>query len=195
MSPPGTLALGRPSRRPRRASLVDPVLAARLPVALPGLRPATCDQPSARAAVRAVLVRAAAPSRSALCACGVPLPPGARRPAAAAAAGSPPFARGASLGPYEGALRIVVHELKFRGRRRVAARLAEALLGQRPARAGVPCDGADVLVPVPLHPRRRRERGFNQSALLARALGRRRRACASPRTRWCGARTRRPRPA
>ncbi len=30
-----------------------------------------------------------------------------------------------------------------------------------------------TLVPVPLHPRRRRERGFNQSALLAREIARR----------------------
>ena len=33
--------------------------------------------------------------------------------------------------------------------------------------------GAPVLVPVPLHPRRRRRRGYDQAALLARALGRR----------------------
>jgi ComF family protein len=33
--------------------------------------------------------------------------------------------------------------------------------------------GAAVLVPVPLHPRRQRARGFNQSELLARELGRR----------------------
>jgi predicted amidophosphoribosyltransferase len=31
----------------------------------------------------------------------------------------------------------------------------------------------DVLVPVPLHPTRLRARGFNQAALLARALGER----------------------
>ena len=31
--------------------------------------------------------------------------------------------------------------------------------------------GADWLVPVPLHPSRRRERGFNQAADLARYLG------------------------
>jgi ComF family protein len=39
---------------------------------------------------------------------------------------------------------------------------------------------SDVLVPVPLHPRRLRERGFNQSALLAEEIGRRagRLACA-----------------
>lgn len=30
----------------------------------------------------------------------------------------------------------------------------------------------DVLIPVPLHPSRERERGFNQSLLLARRLGR-----------------------
>ena len=33
--------------------------------------------------------------------------------------------------------------------------------------AGVP----DLLVPVPLHPRRERERGFNQASLLARRVG------------------------
>jgi ComF family protein len=32
--------------------------------------------------------------------------------------------------------------------------------------------GAEALVPVPLHPRRQRQRGFNQSELLAQALGR-----------------------
>jgi len=32
---------------------------------------------------------------------------------------------------------------------------------------------ADILVPVPLSPRRRRVRGYNQSALLARELARR----------------------
>jgi ComF family protein len=32
-------------------------------------------------------------------------------------------------------------------------------------------EGADVAVPVPLHPRRRRHRGFNQAHDLARALG------------------------
>ncbi len=53
----------------------------------------------------------------------------------------------------------------------MAGRLAEALLESRPAR--VLLDGSDVLVPVPLHPRRLRERGYNQAALLARELGRR----------------------
>jgi ComF family protein len=53
----------------------------------------------------------------------------------------------------------------------VAGRLAETLLESPSARCLV--EGSDVLVPVPLHPRRLRERGFNQSTLLAREIGRR----------------------
>jgi ComF family protein len=81
------------------------------------------------------------------------------------------FAAGASLGPYEGALRVAVHELKYRSRRRVAGRISEAMLGDPHVRRVLA--GASALVPVPLHPRRQRQRGFNQSELLARELGRR----------------------
>jgi ComF family protein len=53
----------------------------------------------------------------------------------------------------------------------VAERLADLLLGEAEARRVL--EEAEVLVPVPLHPRRRRERGFNQADLLAAAVGRR----------------------
>src|SRR5258708_8730692 len=33
-----------------------------------------------------------------------------------------------------------------------------------------PMNSADLIIPVPLHPNRERERGFNQAALLAREL-------------------------
>ncbi len=86
------------------------------------------------------------------------------------------FAAGSSLGPYEGSLRTVIHALKFSGRRRAAARLAEALLETEATRQLVAT--SDVLVAVPLHPRRLRERGFNQAALLAHEIARRtQRAC------------------
>jgi ComF family protein len=78
------------------------------------------------------------------------------------------FTAGASFGPFEGSLRLLVHELKYRGRRRVATRLASMLL-EDPAVRRLLSPGAE-LVPVPLHPRRRRERGFNQAELLAAAL-------------------------
>lgn len=105
-----------------------------------------------------------------VCACGFPLPARIPGPCGRCRRGLAPFARGASLGPYQGTLRLLVHELKFRGRRRVAQRVAEELLASEEVRATLA--GVHVLVPVPLHPRRRRERGFNQSGLLARALAR-----------------------
>ena len=64
-----------------------------------------------------------------------------------------------------------MHELKYRSRRRAADRISEAMLDDLRVRGVLA--GAAVLVPVPLHPRRRRARGFNQSELLARELGRR----------------------
>jgi ComF family protein len=79
--------------------------------------------------------------------------------------GLQPLAAGLSLGPYEGPLKAALHELKYRGRRRVARRLARALLDAPGARCWL--DAAAVLVPVPLHPRRERERGFNQAELIA----------------------------
>jgi competence protein ComFC len=104
------------------------------------------------------------------CRCGLPLLPG-RSTCGRCRRGRQPFAAGASLGPYEGALRVVLHELKYGGRRRAACPLADALLEEPAVRALVAT--SDVIVPVPLHPRRLRERGYNQSALLADAIARR----------------------
>jgi ComF family protein len=72
-----------------------------------------------------------------------------------------------TAGAYEGVLREIVHALKYQGRRSLARPLA-VLLAERCAAA---LDGADVLVPVPLHWSRRWFRGFNQADLLARAIG------------------------
>jgi len=108
--------------------------------------------------------------RGSCCRCGVPLLPGGTA-CGRCRRGLSPFSAGASLGPYEGALRVAVHELKYRSRRRVAGRMSEAMLGDPSVRAVLA--GASVLVPVPLHPRRKRKRGFNQSELLAEELARR----------------------
>jgi ComF family protein len=77
------------------------------------------------------------------------------------------IARAGALGEYEGALREIIHALKYDGRRSIAPRLAQLM-----ARHGeTVLAGADAVVPVPLHPRRQRERGFNQADDLARGLG------------------------
>ena len=75
--------------------------------------------------------------------------------------------RGRSLAPYEGHLRDILQRLKYHGRQSVAKGL-----GQRMAAAGEEVlDGADALVPVPLHWRREYSRGFNQADALARHVG------------------------
>lgn len=69
---------------------------------------------------------------------------------------------------HEDEARLLCHLLKFRwdaaAARPLAAGMAEAL-----ALSGL-ADTQDGAAPVPLHPKRQRERGYNQAALLARAV-------------------------
>jgi ComF family protein len=156
------IALGQATTR----LLVDPVLALVFPRPCPGCG-RDVERPT-RGPLCLSCWSGLPRHRGPLCACGFPLPAALDGPCGRCRRGRGAFSRGASLGPYEGTLRLLVHELKFHARRGVAARLAEAMLAVPEVRAALA--GAEVLVPVPLHPRRRRERGFNQSALLARAL-------------------------
>jgi ComF family protein len=75
--------------------------------------------------------------------------------------------RSRAIGSYQGALREIVHALKYDGRRSLARPLGVRLAR---AAADVLAD-ADVVIPVPLHRSRRRARGFNQAAEIARHLG------------------------
>ena len=67
---------------------------------------------------------------------------------------------------YEGAARTAVLRLKYAGLRAIAPSMA------RPMAEALSSSGvrADVVVPVPLHPSRLRQRGFNQALLLARPI-------------------------
>ena len=75
------------------------------------------------------------------------------------------FTAARAVGVYEGALRAAV--LRLKREPQVGARLARLLCA---AQRRPPLDRATRILPVPLHPERERERGFNQAALLARAL-------------------------
>jgi ComF family protein len=68
---------------------------------------------------------------------------------------------------YEGRMKEVIHALKYERRRSIARPLGE-LMQMTGARI---LKDADVVVPVPLHPRREYQRGFNQAEDLARHLG------------------------
>ncbi|GGJ30347.1 amidophosphoribosyltransferase [Deinococcus roseus] len=70
------------------------------------------------------------------------------------------------LGAAEGKWRRMVHALKYQNNTGIARSLGPTL-----ARSVPQAWKLDVLCPVPLHPRRERERGYNQSRLLAEAVG------------------------
>jgi ComF family protein len=78
-----------------------------------------------------------------------------------------PIDRARAIGAYDGALRAIVHALKYDGRRSLARPLARLMRD----RGGDMLDGAAAVIPVPLHASRLRHRGFNQAADLARHLG------------------------
>ena len=69
---------------------------------------------------------------------------------------------------FDEVIRNAIHELKYRNLRAISPCLAELLAAYLKSN---PLPG-EALICVPLHPRRLRERGYNQSSLLARELGR-----------------------
>jgi ComF family protein len=108
---------------------------------------------------------------------------------------APPFAKAVAYGSYEGGLRELIHLLKYGGVRPAAGvlgrMLAEAIAtldlessraaekigqtGLRQAKGGQgphaenSADQMIAVIPVPLHKTKRRQRGFNQAELIARA--------------------------
>jgi predicted amidophosphoribosyltransferase len=72
-----------------------------------------------------------------------------------------------SAGRYDGTLRLIIHAFKYDQRRVLAGPLATLI---KHAGSEV-LDGADAVIPVPLHPWRALQRGFNQADDLARGLG------------------------
>lgn len=68
---------------------------------------------------------------------------------------------------FDEVMRQAIHQLKYHNLKAISPCLA-GLLADYLRSNSLP---GEVLVPVPLHPRRLRERGYNQSSLLARELG------------------------
>ncbi len=80
----------------------------------------------------------------------------------------PPYAKASAYGSYEGGLRELIQLLKYQRVRPAASvlgrMLAEAIDDLQPFFAADP-----IVIPVPLHHRKLRERGFNQSETIASA--------------------------
>jgi ComF family protein len=81
----------------------------------------------------------------------------------------PPFAKASAYGSYEGGLRELIHLLKYE-----QVRPAANVLGRMLTEAAADLEpffgvAKVVVVPVPLYSRKLRQRGFNQSEVIARA--------------------------
>jgi ComF family protein len=76
----------------------------------------------------------------------------------------PPYVKATAYGSYDGGLRELIHLLKYNGVR-PAAMLAEAIEDLQPHFS----ETEILVVPVPLHSRKLRQRGFNQTELIARS--------------------------
>lgn len=83
------------------------------------------------------------------------------------------FCRGPLMGPIQrvyapyrfgGEVRQLIHQMKFNACEEAVPLLAQAMADALPDR------DFDCVSPVPLHPRRQRQRGYNQALLLCRAL-------------------------
>jgi ComF family protein len=158
------------STRADRATLVDALLAVVFaPVC--GACAALLDHPT-RGPICAGCWNSILPLTPPFCdGCGDPLPtwrtlsiPIARCPRCRR--GARAVDRSRSIGVYDGALRAIIHAFKYGGRRS----LARPLAGLMCARGAEMVQGAAAVIPVPLHPSRRRERGFNQADDLARQM-------------------------
>jgi len=79
-----------------------------------------------------------------------------------------PFAKAAAYGSYDGALRGMIHLLKYEAMLPAADSLAGLLVPVVQTLAEK-CDGQALLIPVPLFKSKQRQREFNQSELIARA--------------------------
>jgi ComF family protein len=82
-----------------------------------------------------------------------------------------PYAVARAIGEYEETLLTAIHRFKYRGRTGIGEILGKIMADFA---AGIwDMKAFDRIVPVPLHRRRLRERGFNQAVILAREISKR----------------------
>ena len=79
--------------------------------------------------------------------------------------------RGRAVFPYTGAVRASLQRMKYHGRAEYAGYYVTCM--ERVCGAWIHAWAPDVMIPVPIHRRRRQERGYNQADELARGLSRR----------------------
>lgn len=88
------------------------------------------------------------------------------------------FFRSAELSPidglfaafyYSGGMETAIQSFKFRNQPRLSGTISRLLYEELEKQSMTP--EFDFIIPVPMHPRKKRQRGYNQSELIARQLG------------------------
>ena len=104
--------------------------------------------------------------------CGLPFATegGIDHPCAACTLHAPPFAAARGALRFEGAARELVHRFKYDRKVHLARPLG--ILTVQHLTSHVAAHGCQLVVPVPLHVKRLRQRGFNQAILLGELLAR-----------------------
>lgn len=105
--------------------------------------------------------------------CGIPFPSKEveNHPCGACMTQRKYFTMARALGTYEGSLQKAIHHWKYEGRKSLTPFFAEWMA--EGVKRYWTLDTLDLLIPVPLHSQRLRERGFNQALLLVKALSHR----------------------
>ncbi len=75
-----------------------------------------------------------------------------------------------SVAVYDGTLRTAIKRFKFKKRKRLAQALGFLLVKYVSQIPGLEMRELDLIIPVPLHEKRLKERGFNQAQMLAETL-------------------------
>ncbi len=102
--------------------------------------------------------------------CALPLPPGAETLCGECQRDSPAYHAAVAPFQYAPPLDHLILGLKFQGKLQLSRLLGELMADHLARRAD---SRPELIVPVPLHPSRLRERGFNQALELARPIARR----------------------
>jgi len=160
----------QPSRFARLSGRLRGVLRRSLDVALPPLCPSCRDLVTDSGLCPACWSKLAFISAPYCPRLGIPFAydPGPGILSMQAIADPPAYNRARAAVRYDDVARKLVHGLKYGDRMDLVP-----MIGRWMIRAGHELLGdADALVPVPLHWRRRWQRGYNQAEVLARAIGR-----------------------
>ncbi|MEW5802620.1 MAG: ComF family protein [bacterium] len=81
----------------------------------------------------------------------------------------PAFSQARSIFSYEGTIRHLIHSFKYQGKVRIGEFLGRSMVAHWEQDPDLP--GVECIVPVPIGVKKLRHREFNQSFILARAIG------------------------